>query len=155
MREETHYLYRHYDASDVLLYVGVTLCPRSRLTTHKSCSPWGEQIARVELSPYVGWDGRQQALDDEAYAIACEAPLHNRTFAKFRAARAARVRVVSGVRLGSRAKKLPTVRHIDGIKYIKADVVYEAMASVLTAREKQRRSMEEMFGIKADEWGRE
>lgn len=123
MNEENHFLYRHYDAEGVLLYIGVTMFPKSRLASHKSLSPWGGQIARVDISSYIGWAGRQAALDDEAYAIAYERPKHNRTFAKCRVANVARVRVVSDVRLGSIAKKSPAVRYIDGVKYIRADAI--------------------------------
>lgn len=123
MNEQSHYLYRQYAADGTLLYIGVTIDPKSRLVAHRSASSWGKAIARVDTSTYVGWSGRQAALNDEAYAIASEGPKYNRTFSKARAANVARVRVVSGVRFGSRAKAAPDVQYIDGVKYIRADAI--------------------------------
>ena len=85
MIEQSHYLYRQYAADGTLLYIGVTIDPKSRLVAHRSASSWGK--------------------------------------AKARAANVARVRVVSGVRFGSRAKAAPDVQYIDGVKYIRPDAI--------------------------------
>ena len=68
------HLYRHFDASGALLYVGVSLSAVQRLAQHKNCSHWFEQIARVEIETFTD---RQQALDAERKAVATEKPRHN------------------------------------------------------------------------------
>lgn len=67
-------LYRHFDASGALLYVGVSLSAVTRLAQHRSGSPWYDSIARVEVEQF---DSRQLALEAERKAIASERPRHN------------------------------------------------------------------------------
>lgn len=67
-------LYRHYDADNACLYVGVTNNPKRRLAEHKSRSVWAEQIDRVE----VKWmRTREEALSEERAAIIIDRPLFN------------------------------------------------------------------------------
>ena len=74
MNESTTALYRHFDAHDVLLYVGISLSPIYRLSSHRAGSSWADKIARVSIQ----WlPTRAEALQAEAYAIATESPLHN------------------------------------------------------------------------------
>ena len=67
-------LYRHFDDSGTLLYVGVSLNSINRLSQHKNGSHWFEDIARVEIEKC---DSRQNALEAETNAILNENPLHN------------------------------------------------------------------------------
>lgn len=67
-------LYRHFDAADNLLYVGISLTPIYRLSSHVHRSNWSDQIVRVSIE----WlEGRPEALAAEAQAIVEESPLHN------------------------------------------------------------------------------
>lgn len=67
-------LYRHFDAKDRLLYVGISLSAIQRLAQHSQAAAWFEEITRVE----VQWFGsRKEASDAEVEAIRTERPLHN------------------------------------------------------------------------------
>ncbi len=70
-------LYRHYDAADRLLYVGITDARRGgqRWHEHEADKPWFHLVARSEVShPYPT---RADALYAEALAIRDENPIHN------------------------------------------------------------------------------
>lgn len=68
-------LYRLFDASDVLLYVGVAFAPEARCNVHRSDKAWWPQVARRT----VEWhDTRLLALAAEDRAIEIEHPVHNR-----------------------------------------------------------------------------
>lgn len=69
-----HYVYRCYDADDRLIYVGCTVAPVNRMTTHKVASWWFEQTVRIR---YVVFPTRQYALRMERQAIANERPRWN------------------------------------------------------------------------------
>jgi hypothetical protein len=66
-------LYRHFDASGRLLYVGVSTNSIRRLKQHQR-SHWFLDIARVEIEHFTN---RKKAETEEARAIATEKPLHN------------------------------------------------------------------------------
>jgi excinuclease UvrABC nuclease subunit len=67
-------LYRHFDASGTLLYVGISLNAFQRLAQHRADSHWFSQITRVEIE----WlDSRSLALEAEANAITRELPRFN------------------------------------------------------------------------------
>ncbi|MFF2383716.1 GIY-YIG nuclease family protein [Streptomyces sp. NPDC058108] len=67
-------LYRLYDATDVLLYVGVSRYPNERLKEHSSDKTWWHHVARHEIA----WlDSRREALAAEDTAIEKERPLYN------------------------------------------------------------------------------
>lgn len=70
-------LYRHFDASDRLLYVGITDCLSIRDKQHAATAHWHENVARTETEWCVS---REAAVFAEARAIATERPLHNRTW---------------------------------------------------------------------------
>jgi predicted GIY-YIG superfamily endonuclease len=67
-------LYRHFDASDNLLYVGISLHPINRLDQHRKISPWAGDIVRVEIQHL---ETREIALEAEWDAIQNEKPKHN------------------------------------------------------------------------------
>ena len=66
-------VYRLYDATDVLLYIGVANRPDERWGTHRN-KPWWSQVARTEIEWHPN---RDAALRCEAVAIREENPLHN------------------------------------------------------------------------------
>jgi len=67
-------LYRLYDASGQLLYLGITSSPTGRFTTHACEKVWWDEIATIRLEHY---ETRKEALAAESAAIVVEAPLHN------------------------------------------------------------------------------
>jgi predicted GIY-YIG superfamily endonuclease/predicted DNA-binding transcriptional regulator AlpA len=67
-------LYRHFTRENELLYVGVSLSPIARLSSHAKGSNWASSIASVT----VEWlSTRAAALEAEKKAIKEERPLHN------------------------------------------------------------------------------
>ena len=70
-------LYRHFDSVGALLYVGISLTPFRRLSSHRARSHWADQINRVS----VEWlPDRETALAAEFAAILAEKPAHNVDF---------------------------------------------------------------------------
>lgn len=69
----TCHLYRHFDADDVLLYVGISAQPLTRLCQHKD-SRWFKEITRVAIEHCPT---REYAEFQEAWAIAKEKPKYN------------------------------------------------------------------------------
>jgi predicted GIY-YIG superfamily endonuclease len=67
-------VYRHFDAADRLLYVGMTNNPKRRLAEHKCRAVWGDQIARVEV---VWMRTAEEAAAAEVDAIRTERPMFN------------------------------------------------------------------------------
>lgn len=67
-------LYRHFDGSDCLLYVGITRDPARRFAMHCATKGWVFDIAtiRIEWLPT-----KEAALDAERRAIAIEGPRYN------------------------------------------------------------------------------
>jgi DNA-binding transcriptional regulator YhcF (GntR family)/predicted GIY-YIG superfamily endonuclease len=70
-------LYRLYDSSNVLLYVGISAKPEARWQQHSYSvlAPWWPQVARKELEWFPS---RPEAYEAETRAIKEEGPLHNR-----------------------------------------------------------------------------
>jgi hypothetical protein len=68
-------LYRHFDASGRLLYVGISLYSLVRTIQHRSKSSWFDEVTRIEIVRFASKSEAQQA---EAEAIATENPLHNK-----------------------------------------------------------------------------
>ena len=66
-------LYRHFDASGELLYVGVSISAFARLEQHAS-SAWFKSIARMDVEHF---ESRDAALIAERDAIMREHPKHN------------------------------------------------------------------------------
>ena len=72
-----HYLYRHFDSEDRLLYVGISLSAINRLSQHKANSAWFAAIKRVEVQRF---STKNEAANAERMAIAKEGPLYNIQF---------------------------------------------------------------------------
>jgi hypothetical protein len=74
MTPQQHALYRFYDSTGRLLYVGITLDPGSRWKNHAKTKPWWTDVAQVtvELHP-----DRAAVLEAERAAIIAEQPVHN------------------------------------------------------------------------------
>jgi excisionase family DNA binding protein len=68
-------LYRHFDAKNNLLYVGISLSAVARLSQHSTLSAWFDDIARVDV---VWFDTREKALEEERRAVAQEKPIYNK-----------------------------------------------------------------------------
>lgn len=68
------YVYRHYDSSGDLLYVGITYHLKSRTAKHRSSSHWASAIDRIE---YELLPDRKIASDIERWAVANMRPRFN------------------------------------------------------------------------------
>ena len=68
------YLYRHYDPSGDLLYVGITLAPLRRQTQHTKTAAWRDMICRIVIEPFKAREG---ALAAEEIANRTEFPKYN------------------------------------------------------------------------------
>jgi predicted GIY-YIG superfamily endonuclease len=69
-----HALYRFYDRTDALLYVGITMDLPKRFKQHRKGKPWWLAVTRVEVEHF---DTRGEALGAEKTAIKDECPLYN------------------------------------------------------------------------------
>jgi len=69
-----HVLYRFYDRSDHLLYVGITNNPAARFKQHEHGKDWWDQVASITLEQHAS---RQALMDAERAAIIAERPTHN------------------------------------------------------------------------------
>lgn len=70
----THALYRFYDTTDQLLYVGITADPGSRWRSHAHEKPWWQHVAKITVETHPD---RTTVLEAERAAIVTEKPLHN------------------------------------------------------------------------------
>jgi hypothetical protein len=68
------FVYRLYDASGLLLYVGISSDLADRFATHAGTKSWWPDVARRTAE---GYSTRDEALAAEAVAIGAEAPLFN------------------------------------------------------------------------------
>lgn len=71
---DLHTLYRFYDASERLLYVGITCNPGHRLEAHRRHKTWWRDVARIALEQH---ENRAQLAAAELAAIRNEKPTHN------------------------------------------------------------------------------
>jgi len=67
-------LYRHYDKSGNLLYVGISVSATRRYQQHIKSAKWALDVAFIEVEHY---ESRRRAEDAEAFAIQHENPMHN------------------------------------------------------------------------------
>lgn len=72
--ETTHALYRFFDQTGALLYVGITNNPGRRWSQHQGDKPWWHDVARIEMEPHPD---RPTVLAAERAAIAAERPRYN------------------------------------------------------------------------------
>lgn len=72
--EPNHQLYKHYDQSGDLLYIGISLSAINRLYQHKAKSHWYHNIARVEI---VNFSSRGELVRAESRLIKSLKPRHN------------------------------------------------------------------------------
>lgn len=67
-------IYRFYDASERLLYIGITENPRARFADHESKKPWWKDVTRHSIE----WrETREEAEAAELEAIRAERPVWN------------------------------------------------------------------------------
>jgi predicted GIY-YIG superfamily endonuclease len=69
-----HALYRFYDATGQLLYVGITNDPGRRFGQHADSKPWWHAVANIKIEVHPS---RADVLSAEREAIVNERPLHN------------------------------------------------------------------------------
>lgn len=74
MTTQPHALYRFFDASSVLLYIGITADPGSRWKQHRDDKPWWVDVGNITVETYPD---RTSVLAAERAAILAEKPLHN------------------------------------------------------------------------------
>lgn len=67
-------LYRHFDATGRLLYVGIAMNALARQVQHVNGSHWADMIATITIERFPT---RGAAVDAEERAIAVERPLYN------------------------------------------------------------------------------
>ena len=67
-------LYRHFDGSGRLLYVGISLSAINRLAQHRAHSEWFGKIRKVTIKAFPN---REAARIAESYAIKTENPIFN------------------------------------------------------------------------------
>lgn len=67
-------LYRLFDASDRLLYIGISNSALARWEAHRKSKPWWPEVANVSVEHF---DSRQAAFAAEALAIKEEGPPYN------------------------------------------------------------------------------
>lgn len=72
--DQHHALYRFYDASGELLYVGITADLGARWKAHSKDKPWWAEVATCRVQHF---GSRQEVLQAERDAIVRERPLHN------------------------------------------------------------------------------
>ena len=70
-----HYVYKHYDNLDNLIYVGETKNPDMRRYNHRSNSYWMSMSVREEIEEF---NSKDAALDYEKFIIQEKQPLFNR-----------------------------------------------------------------------------
>ena len=80
-RRARHELYRFYDASGDLLYVGITGSVRLRTSRHRTTQPWWDLVATMTVQRF---ETRAESEIAERIAIRDEDPVFNGTRASFR-----------------------------------------------------------------------
>ena len=73
--EDRHYVYRHYNSNNELLYVGMSMNPIHRSAQHGCASHWFDDISRIEIEKF---ETKNEALACERDAIKKENPTFNR-----------------------------------------------------------------------------
>lgn len=73
-RETTHILYRFFNASGELLYIGVTQDPQARFKSHQYDKSWFSEVASSTMEHF---SSRQELIAAELAAIRRESPKYN------------------------------------------------------------------------------
>lgn len=68
------FLYWHFDADGLLLYVGISIQAIARFSGHRSTAHWAHLVARIDIEAYPT---RDAALTAEKTAIKNERPRYN------------------------------------------------------------------------------
>jgi predicted GIY-YIG superfamily endonuclease len=68
-------LYRLYDNTNQLLYVGISSKWYERFHSHEKNQPWWGEVSTIKLMRY---ETRESVVDAEKIAIKTERPLHNK-----------------------------------------------------------------------------
>lgn len=69
-----HVLYRMFDKSNVLLYVGITNNPKGRFTAHSKSQPWWSEVSTISVHTL---GSRSELEAAERAAIRAEHPRYN------------------------------------------------------------------------------
>lgn len=69
-----HFCYLLYDQYGHLLYCGITVNLRDRLSAHHDSKPWINEVSRVEVERY---DTREESKARESYLIKNLGPIYN------------------------------------------------------------------------------
>jgi predicted GIY-YIG superfamily endonuclease len=72
---DTTALYRYFDESGNLLYVGISVAAVRRLEQHKNTKHWFKKLGKIEVENY---STREAALEAEKKAIKAERPKFNK-----------------------------------------------------------------------------
>lgn len=67
-------LYRMYDASETLLYVGISVSVEARFIDHRDGKPWWPDVTSIKLEHFTSREAVERA---EQRAIKAERPLYN------------------------------------------------------------------------------
>lgn len=67
-------LYRFFDSSGALLYIGITETFGARLVAHEATKPWFADVAAISIERHPS---RSALAEAEAEAVRREQPLHN------------------------------------------------------------------------------
>ena len=70
----TQTLYRHFDANNNLLYIGVSSRISQRIKEHSIHSSWWKNVSKITLEHF---ETRKEVLEAERNAIIAEQPKHN------------------------------------------------------------------------------
>lgn len=72
-------LYRHFDTTGRLLYVGISISAGTRTEQHRRASAWFEDVTRIEIQ----WHPNRAAAEAAEWkAIKNEKPLYNKAFSR-------------------------------------------------------------------------
>lgn len=74
LRQRATAVYRFYDETDRLLYVGIAADLRQRWIKHKRSAPWWPETRRSDIEWHPD---RSSAEEAEVRAIRTESPVHN------------------------------------------------------------------------------
>ena len=123
-------LYRHYDSTGALLYVGVALCPVMRNETHRRQAPWFAEVSSISIEniPTI-----QAAKLAENAAVLTERPKYN-------------------IRLNGRGRIKVATPTETKTGRIAVRITAEAKAALTSAAEEDKRSLSSMVEKIVTDW---